>query len=106
MADVTWPSISSAADETVARLDALFLADRARRSASAEFLTTAVARLGEASEPWREEVVAPPPATRRDAPPPPAMLPAVSLPERTTHGGPFGPKVRAKLIAEATADRW
>ena len=29
----------------------------------------------------------------------------VPLPQRTTHGGPFGPKVRAKLIAEILGKR-
>lgn len=35
-------------------------------------------------------------------------IPYVPLPQRTTHGGPFGPKVREKLIAEALAsgDVW
>lgn len=32
-------------------------------------------------------------------------MPFVGLPERTTHGGAFGPKVRDKLIAEALLRR-
>jgi hypothetical protein len=37
--------------------------------------------------------------------PAPAPVPFVPMPRRTTHGGPFGPVVRAKLIREALARR-
>lgn len=111
MADVTWPSISSAVDETLAQLDALHAPLRARRQATSEAMSAMVARLGESSEPWREDdAFTPPPAVRPPGQPAPASpsMPYVPLPERTTHGGPFGPAVRNKLIAEALAkeSRW
>lgn len=107
MADVTWPSISSALDETLAQLDALHRRETDRRQTAAAGLAMAVARLGESSEPWRpEEAQQPSQPSRRERRLADEPIPFVPLPERTTHGGPFGPKVRAKLIAEALADRW
>lgn len=108
MDDVTWPSISSKADETLAQLDALHAPYRQRRQEATTSLTTAVARLGESSEPWRDEEAFNPASTMQGGgqqPSPPTPMPFVPLPERTTHGGGFGPKVRAKLIAEALERR-
>jgi hypothetical protein len=110
MADVTWPSISSAADETLAQLDALHRPQQAERLRHREAMAEMVSRLGESSEPWRDDEPFNPAPTVKGQPSPgrPAReepTPFVPLPERTTHGGPFGPKVRAKLIAEALADR-
>lgn len=100
---------SSSADETIASLDRLFQAESARRSDGRRALEAIVARLdavslaepdetplapreGSRDERGRRSVVGPDPA------------PFVPLPRRTTHGGPFGPKVREKLTAEALSD--
>jgi hypothetical protein len=103
MADVTWPSISSALDETIAALDRLNEAQRQRRAAAAAELAALTGRLGESSEPWTETTATPAPtsATTPTRRPRPEPRPYVDLPERVTHGGPFGVKVRNKLIEEA-----
>jgi uncharacterized coiled-coil protein SlyX len=113
MADVTWPSISSAADETIAKLDALFAAQRARREKASIELAALTARLGDSTEPWAEPSMPPTsplgaPSSRSSERRGHEPMPFVPLPERTSHGGGFGPRVRNKLIAEALAegDRW
>jgi hypothetical protein len=111
MAVMTWPSISSAADETIEQLNGLHLAERNRRRDGAALLQAAVARLDVAGLLQPDEID-PVPRERRDersgrSAVEPDPVPFVALPRRTTHGGPFGPKVRDKLIAEALAgDRW
>lgn len=107
MADATWPSISSAVEETLAQLDALHRPLQTERLRHREAMAGMVSRLGESSEPWRDDEPFNPTATLKGSAQPerPREVPFVPLPERTTHGGPFGPKVRAKLIAEALADR-
>lgn len=106
MAGVTWPSISSAVDETIERLNGLHLAERNRRRDGGRNLEAVVARLDAAvpvqldDEPEsrtpreRDER-----STRSVVDPDPA--PFVPLPRRTTHGGAYGPAVRAKLTAIA-----
>lgn len=106
MADVTWPSISSALDATLAQLDALHAPRLTRQQQATTELAFSVSRLGESAEPWREEeALNPTSQARAGGSAPVAQAPYVPLPERTTHGGPFGPKVRAKLIAEALERR-
>jgi len=107
MADEMLRSIYWAADETIAQLDRLLSPTRDRERTAMVDLRDATARLGESSapfvpdEPAEEGGVAPAPARR---PPPLASdTPYVALPQRTTHGGPWGPAMRRKLIAEALA---
>jgi len=110
MADETLRSIYSAADETIDQLDQLHRASSERNLTSRQSLDAAVARLGDSSAPFVETLgdgpaMAPAgPATAPRAEP----APFYPLPQRTTHGGPFGPKVRAKLLAAAIAKdtRW
>ncbi|NJD28873.1 MAG: hypothetical protein FIA92_11325 [Chloroflexi bacterium] len=106
---MTWRSTSSV-DETLAQLDALHRPLAERRAAARVDLDRMVAALSVSSEPWAEAADAerPTPSARRRAGTvaqgrEPDQF--VALPERTTHGGPFGPAVRAKLIAEALANR-
>jgi hypothetical protein len=109
MVDATLRSIYSAADETIAQLDQLHAANQSRRSLNLQRLEHLVAGLGTPS--GGDDPVADPAERRerfedRRASSPPD-LPFVALPQRTTHGGPFGPKVREKLIAEALGrDGW
>lgn len=112
MADVTWPSISSAIDETIERLNGLNLAERDRRTRALRDLEAAVARLDVVGSD-RPDEAEPAPRERRHerdvrSAPAPDPVPFVALPQRTTHGGPWGPKMREKLIAEALGDpnRW
>jgi hypothetical protein len=103
MDDVTWPSISSAADETMASLDRLFDRQRSLHESQRSDLASFVGRLGDSTMPWTDD--APPPSgpaapTRR-----PESPPYVHLPERTTHGGDWGPAVKRKLTAEALAKK-
>lgn len=111
MADGTLRSIYSAADETVAQLDQLQQASRNRALTARQSLDAAVGRLGESSLPYMDPVAGGSPVAgpvpARDAPVA-EPEPFVPLPQRTTHGGPFGPAVRAKLLAAALAKdtRW
>lgn len=106
MADVPWRSSSSPIPEILYALNELLEKDRTRRSVDLEKLRASAARLdalysvSEATEPVVEAPRASygPTAAR---PEPQAEVPFVPLPRRTTHGGNFGPAVRAKLIAEA-----
>jgi len=111
MADETLRSIYSAADETVAQLDQLHRASRERALTTRLSLDAAVARLGDSSLPWVEPGGEAAGGDYRGVSPPRSPSPAepyFPLPERTTHGGPFGPAVRAKLLAAALAKdtRW
>jgi hypothetical protein len=112
MAEVTSRSIFSAADETIRQLDGLHLAERNRRRESARNLEAAVARLDvAASQPDERD---PEPGERRDernglSAPTRDPVPFVALPGRTSHGGPWGPKMREKLTAialEKESRRW
>lgn len=108
MADVLFPSTSSAED-TIAQLDALFAKDQARKAADLRRLEAArqgLDVLSVPSDPDGGPMMArggsgEAPAVR---PSEPAPTPTVRLPQRTTHGGPFGPAVRAKLIREALGE--
>jgi len=113
MANETLRSIYSAADETVAQLDQLLRASSERALTARQSLDAAVGRLGDSSAPFvgyeagdqpRADGTGPP----RARPEAESSVPYIPLPERTTHGGPWGPKVRAKLLAAALAkdNRW
>jgi len=102
MVDPVLRSIYSAADETAADLDRLLSASALQRSQIHQRLELLVAGLGhsdvdapEAPQGRHERPV----DRRPDAPDP--EPPFVALPQRTTHGGPWGPAMRAKLTAEA-----
>ncbi|MCU0250229.1 MAG: hypothetical protein MUE61_08480 [Vicinamibacterales bacterium] len=106
MAGETWPSISSALEETIAQLDRLHGQPSERMRTAKRDLDALVATLGHSSVPWGGDPADDPMGAWRPAMAPRAEpRPYVSLPERTTHGGPFGPAVRAKLIEEALARR-
>ncbi len=105
---VVVPSLlnSSAVDVTIADLDRLLQSEASRKATDLKGLEAAVGRLDAlsfvADEPVREgrgPTGAHTPGQAGSTPAP--ATPYVALPQRTTHGGPFGPKVRAKLIAEA-----
>jgi hypothetical protein len=90
-------------DETNQALDGLFQADRQRKESYLALLRSAVQQLA---------VVAPGdepldilPGGGRGATAPAPTRNFVHLPQRTTHGGNFGPAVRAKLRAQALAKR-
>lgn len=105
---MTSPYLSSA-DETLAQLDRLFREENDRKSLWRQRLDALVANLGASSGPAYQD----PSSDPMGQPPEPAPRrvarqeeqPFVALPERTTHGGPFGPAVRQKLISEALAKR-
>lgn len=108
MANETLRSIYSAADETVAALDQLHRASHDRVLATRQSLDAAVGRLGESSVPFVDGMAGDGPATVPAGPatarrPVDDETPYYPLPQRTTHGGPFGPTVRAKLLAAALA---
>jgi hypothetical protein len=95
--DAIWPSISSAADETSARLDRLLASSAIQRSQNLQRLEHLVAGLGHSDV---DSSGAPPERRERSEdrrPSPPDPAPFVALPTRTTHGGPWGPKMREKL---------
>jgi hypothetical protein len=107
MVDVTLRSIYSAADETAADLDRLLSASALQRSQNLRRLENMVSGLGHSDvdtpEAPQERHERPP--DRR--PPTPDPQPFVALPQRTTHGGPFGPVVREKLTRIALEkSRW
>ena len=106
MDDVTFRLIFSAADETIAQLDQLHLASRERQMAWRRTLDDATARLGDSSVPFMEPDAPGPPAARSSAArvgTVAAETPFVALPQRTTHGGRWGPAMVRKLTAEALA---
>jgi hypothetical protein len=109
MADETLRAIYSPADETIAQLDQLHRAMSDRALTHRQTLDRITARLGDSSLPFEEHVAATP--SREGFPVRPPVdepEPYYPLPQRTTHGGPFGPVVRAKLLAAALAKdtRW
>lgn len=111
MADALWQPIflaPSAVEETFAQLDNLMTREATKRAAERARLEAAVAGL-DAATPAATEQPEERPVGRaprpRQAAAEPVPTPYVNLPERTTHGGPFGPQVRAKLVAEALARR-
>jgi hypothetical protein len=111
MADETLRSIYSAADETIAQLDQLHRSSSERNLTHRQALDAATARLGDSSAPFVESMAEQPPSDGTTPGRPrtaPESEPYYPLPQRTTHGGPFGPAVRAKLLAAAVArdTRW
>lgn len=114
MADETLRSIYFAADETAAELDRLnrVRSDLIRTTRLA--LDTLCGRLGDSTLPFvdgsQTEAAGAPVAGNSGGRPTPVApeTPYVPLPQRTTHGGAFGPAVQRKLIAEALAKdtRW
>lgn len=112
MVDAMLRSIYSAADETIAQLDLLHQSIRNRALTARQALDATVARLGESSAPFVEPGDPQPPsggtAPPRNGAVAEPSLPFVPLPRRTTHGGDWGPAMRAKLTAEALAKggRW
>lgn len=108
MAGVTWPYPRSDSSETIEQLNGLLNAERSRRRDGIRLLEAAVARLdGPPVGDLEDEPVS---RERRDersvrSGSRPDPVPFVALPKRTTRGGDYGPKVRAKLTAEALAKR-
>lgn len=94
-------------DAIAAELDALLAPDRARRGALRDQLRAIVARLDDSGPPEQPEPGIERPDRDRDSRrPSSAWSPEqeVQLPQRTTPGGPFGPKVREKLIRVALGE--
>jgi len=111
MADETLRLIYSAADETIAQLDQLNRLSSERMLTHRQSLDASVARLGDSSLPYEETGGSSGAADYRGVSSPRSAAPDepfYALPQRTTHGGPFGPAVRAKLLAAALAKdtRW
>ena len=112
MADETLRSIYSAADETIAQLDQLHRASSERNLTSRAALDFATSRLGDSSLPFVETMAAdqsnPVGGSSPSREPVAESAPFYPLPQRTTHGGAWGPKMRAKLLAAAMAkdNRW
>lgn len=105
MVDPLLRSIYSAADETSADLDRLLSTSRDQRSRNLAKLEQIVAGL-DAAIPVEPEPSAERHEREQDRrPPAPDPVPFVALPQRTTHGGPWGPKLRAKLTAAALEKR-
>jgi hypothetical protein len=94
-------------DEPREELERLLGAERQRK---AQNLAELAASLSEAPVVLEDEIAEPRRPRRREPQPEPLLsdeLPfGIQLPKRTTHGGPFGPKVRRKLMAEAMRYRW
>lgn len=110
MADVILPGLYSPISETIAALDGLRNAERQRDREWFQRLEAAVARLdgppvpdleGGSELQGRSDVR----SERSVGSSKPDPAPYVALPRRRTHGGDFGPKVRAKLTAEALGKR-
>jgi hypothetical protein len=100
-------AISSAIDETIAQMDRLNEPERERRARDFEALQALVSNLETPFDPSLVEAAPELGRGRRQEGPRSATpgdrgaLPfGFELPQRRTHGGPFGPAVRAKLIAE------
>jgi hypothetical protein len=106
MGDATLRSIYSVGDETVEMFEQLHAMTQARSERSLRQLEAVVAGLNgsfDDDEPAIQSRYERQDEDRRRTPPEP--LPFVALPKRTTHGGPFGPKVREKLTREALGKR-
>ncbi len=86
-------------DETFRQLSDLLQAEAGRRESALRDLRSAVSRLDGGFLPPDEPAERDEGGRARRMVQPP--VPFVPLPSRTTHGGRFGPAVRAKLIAEA-----
>jgi hypothetical protein len=108
MADENLRSIYSPADETVEQLNDLNRANQLRAQTTRQSLDAACTRLGDASAPFVDPLDAGGLPAGPALAPAPVPTPYYPLPQRTTHGGPFGPVVRAKLLAAALAKdtRW
>lgn len=113
--DATLRSIYSAADETVADLERLNQKGRAQQGLLLPELKAIVARLDFGSGTAEDETVVAPRRNERGgdrSPTAPAdsdPAPFVPLPQRTTHGGRWGPKMVEKLTniaLEREARRW
>jgi len=108
MADETLRSIFSAADATIEQLSGLNLAERKRSFDGLRFLEAAVASL-DGDGLMSDEVEFTPRERHHErdvrSAPRPDPAPFVALPQRTTHGGPWGPKMVEKLTAEALGKR-
>lgn len=111
----TLRSIYFAADETVAELDRLNQKAQLRRASNLRSLEAQVARLDVGASPLDDEPGATPPGSGRDDDRPRVTardsdrVPFVPLPQRTTHGGPWGPAMVAKLTSialEKESRRW
>ena len=83
--------------ETMADLDHILKADRDRKAGALALLQSVVDGLDGALLPPEDEPV----IERRGGVSPAASAPFTPMPRRTTHGGAFGPAVRAKLRSEA-----
>jgi hypothetical protein len=95
---------------TQAKLDALLETERSRKAADFAAFQQHIAQGWSPSQPegeWPEPDGTREPARRgrRVTAPAPPDEPYVRLPERTTHGGGFGPRVRQHLIDEALSGR-
>ena len=106
MENETLRSIFSAGDETIAALDRLHMTTQASRIRARASLDAVVAGLT-----GTFVVEEPDPLERRERaetdrrPPSQDPQPFVALPQRSTHGGPFGPKIRDKLTQAALAKK-
>ena len=109
MANETLRSIYSAADETVADLDRLLAKSQTIRDQHRGRLDLLVAGLNGFPSSDEEDPAVQPERRGRAAsdrgPEPPDPRPFVALPQRTTHGGPWGPVLREKLTNAALAKR-
>lgn len=100
--------IYSAADQTINQLDQLHAASQARKTDWLAQLRAKVAGLDQFGPP--EDAGTPAePAERRDRDdarhgPVQAREPFVQLPQRVTHGGDYGPKVKDKLTRIALGE--
>ena len=90
-------------DYLLAELDRALAPSALERARQLDRLRAAVGRLDDWTPAEPEDTVAVPrrdrPEPRTAPPPPPSRV--IELPRRTTHGGPWGPKLREKFIAEA-----
>lgn len=102
--DATLRSIYSAADETIEAFDRLQQSTLLRRSHDLQRLESVAAGLNGA---YQDEPEAPLTRERREDRPATGAAPEpfIPLPKRTTHGGPFGPKVAAIITAEIVRKR-
>jgi hypothetical protein len=88
-------------DETIAQLDHLLQIDRTKRERALSQLQSIVQRLDAGSSPDVVEPLVERSERRQARGVTNPGTPFVPLPSRTTHGGPWGPAMRAKLRAQA-----
>lgn len=103
-------SLPASFEETFAALDGLLAGEEARRQSFRARFEALNALQQQSSAPESPPIAATGPAAgvaapRRSVSAPPVTPFGVELPQRTTHGGSFGPKVRNRLIQEALAKR-